>query len=288
MTMEPKIYSFSGGETSAKMLLDGAQKYGFENVHGIFANTGREHPDTLDFVQRFSSFFNIKVTWVEAVVHHGQKKGCTHRIVSHNSASRDGEPFEEMIKKYGIPNLAYKHCTRELKANSIKSYLDQEYGDHWSISVGIRYDESKRHPEQRHPRFHYPLIDDKTIKADVNVLFEELPFRLPIPEYLGNCKDCFKKLDGKLCAVWQDMPEAFDFTDRMECKYGLAGNNEDGTPRVFYRGNRSAKEMIKEFQSDNIKPWVDQYRKRLEWEEDDPSGCGESCEPLQAEMFAGY
>ena len=61
--------------------------------------------------------------WVEAVAHAERGIASTHRIVDFSTASRNGEPFEDVIKVYGIPNMNYLHCTRELKANAIRSYM---------------------------------------------------------------------------------------------------------------------------------------------------------------------
>jgi len=36
-------------------------------------------------------------------------------LVTFETASRNGEPFEEMIQKYGITNMQSPQCTRNLK-----------------------------------------------------------------------------------------------------------------------------------------------------------------------------
>ena len=78
------VNSFSGGESSAYQAVLMQNIYG-DGIVNVFANTGNERPETLDFVQRFSTEHSLDVVWVEAVVHpHGE--GTTHRIVNHNSA----------------------------------------------------------------------------------------------------------------------------------------------------------------------------------------------------------
>jgi hypothetical protein len=63
--------------------------------------------------------------------------------VSFDTASRNGEPFEEVIKKYGLPGAGgYMHCTRELKANPIRDYA-MSLGEH-QMAIGIRVDEIDR------------------------------------------------------------------------------------------------------------------------------------------------
>ena len=113
----------SGGRTSAfmtKMILDNYKdKY---DIVVCFANTGQENDATLDFVNNCDKHFGFNTVWLEAVVNEG-RVACSHRVVDYDSASRKGEPFEEVVKKYGIPNNGYPHCTRELKENPIHSYI---------------------------------------------------------------------------------------------------------------------------------------------------------------------
>ena len=52
------------------------------------------------------------VVWVESITNPEYRKGVTAKVVSFVTASRNGEPFEAMIKKHGIPNITQPHCTR--------------------------------------------------------------------------------------------------------------------------------------------------------------------------------
>lgn len=99
------------------------------DIVAIFANTGWEHEKTLIFVyncqKRWKELYDFDLIWLEAKVYHEQRKSCGHKEVTFNTTSRKLEPFEEAIKKYGIPNNGYPWCTRELKENPIKSYLQK-------------------------------------------------------------------------------------------------------------------------------------------------------------------
>src|ERR1039458_5841016 len=123
--MRLKLFvSVSGGETSGYMAKRLRDEY--SDVYDMqfgFANTGLEKLATLVFVERMHTEWEMPITWLEAVTHPGERVGCTHKIVDLATAARKGEPFEEVIKKYGIPNKMYPHCTRELKLNAIRSYL---------------------------------------------------------------------------------------------------------------------------------------------------------------------
>ena len=64
---EPAAISFSGGRTSAFMLYKILEAHGGlpDYVKVIFANTGKEMPQTLDFVQRCSDEWGVEIVWLE-------------------------------------------------------------------------------------------------------------------------------------------------------------------------------------------------------------------------------
>jgi hypothetical protein len=223
----------------------------------VFANTGQENKETLDFVQQCSEAFGFPVVWVEAVVDPESGKGTTHRIVDHATASRNGEPFEDVIAKYGIPNTATPHCTRELKERPITSYARRLWGTDYETAIGIRQDEFDRMNENhKAKRIIYPLIRDIPMtKAKVNFWWSQQPFRLRLKGYEGNCMACWKKSKPKLLTIAKQRPEAFDWVRSMEAKYGTFvpetrlralrdRGEEPKLPTTFFRGNLSALDIL--------------------------------------------
>ena len=207
MTEPRKLFiSFSGGETSAFMtlwLLENKREE-YDEIVVLFANTGQENEETLRFVDRCDKRFGFNVVWVEAEVQQG-RVGTKHRVVDFETASRDGRPFEDMIKKYGIPNQAYPHCTRELKLRPMQSYF-RDLG--WKkltfdTAVGIRSDEIDRMaPKNGEFKTIYPLITDVPMtKPMINDFWRSQPFRLNLAGYQGNCKWCWKKTPRKLMTL---------------------------------------------------------------------------------------
>lgn len=268
--------SFSGGRTSAymtKMLLDHySDKYDFIVT---FANTGKEHEETLKFINNCDKNFGFNTVWLEADVHHGERKSTGFKVINFETASRNGEPFHEMIKKYGIPNKAYPHCTRELKLNVMRSYLKSIEIPHNKIktAIGIRTDEFRRVSTNAEKlMIEYPLIDLFPVdKDDVLDWWKEQDFDLQIEEWDGNCKGCFKKSFNKLFKQLDTDPNIIDFHIQMEEMYPQVGNREShNIDRVFFRGNTSAKDLLKMWKENR--------------DSDDPSmhvstgGCSESCE----------
>ena len=282
--------SFSGGKTSAymtKMLLDHFRKHEPEReIIVTFANTGQEHEETLKFVDRCDKAFGFGVVWLEAVVDPRKGKGIRHKIVDFSSASRNGEPFEAYIAKHGIPNRMYNQCTSRLKTEVMESYrksLGMKSGS-YSTAVGIRCDEVDRVSATAMQKWDvfYPCVDAGVTKDDVRNWWAMQEFNLNIPEHWGNCKWCWKKSNRKLLTIARNNPEFFDFPKRMEETYSLAGgerrDGEARKPRVFFRGGKSANEILAESSLGNFTPFEDDKFIPFDDELDVGGACGESCE----------
>lgn len=278
-----KIFaSVSGGRTS--MMMAKWIKDNFERTHDviyIYANTGREHEKTLEFIDLCDNEWSLGVVWVEAEVYAG-RIGTGHRVVNFETAARytDPRPYEEMIKKYGIPNRNYPHCTRELKQAPMYSYLKSigwKKGD-YQVAIGIRADEFDRiSVNAKRDGLVYPLVKMGITKQDVLSWWKGQDFDLDLPEHLGNCMDCWKKSDRKLFTAIRDIPDLWEFPMRMEKEYANAGAGLG--PRVFFRGGRSAEQML-ELSKQHFSPWVDgELDGQMSiFDIDLPNGCGESCE----------
>ena len=120
------VCTFSGGRTSAfmgLMLKEHPSYKDFDKVF-IFANTGKELPETLDFINECDKRWGLDVVWLEAKVVHEKGVGTNYKIVDYESASRKGEPFTDMLNKYPLPNNMASNCTRELKMRPIEKYID--------------------------------------------------------------------------------------------------------------------------------------------------------------------
>lgn len=249
----------------------------YEIIFG-FANTGKEREETLEFIDKCDHEFDLNLIWLEAVVHLNKRRGCTHKIVSFENASRRGEPFESVIKKYGIPNKNYPHCTRELKLNPIRSYLTSigwETGSYDS-AVGIRVDEPRRvRIDASKSNIVYPLVHwFPMTKEEINDWWDDQTFELSLQNHQGNCDACWKKSNKKLVQIAQETPAIFSWWGRMEQKYAFAGAVHHGgihTPRTFFRGGLNAAALVQIANNSVVGPLP---------HSDEDSGCSESCEPF--------
>ena len=284
------VISFSGGRTSAyltKKLLE--QKDQWKEIIVIFANTGQEHEKTLEFINNCDKQLGFNTVWIEAVTHLDEKKSSTAKVVNFKTAARNGEPFEGVISKYGIPWSKAGHCTRELKENPIKNYLKERGLDRNNrvMAIGIRADEEHRTARNAEANnFIYPLIDWGIDKQDVLDYWEDQPFDLEIPEHLGNCVWCWKKSFKKLVTVMKQHPEAFEFPERMEKEHGQTGHIaqkmlkegklKDQTSMKFFRGFQSVDD-IRKMAEGTTEMFEDKHYERLS------GGCSESCEPFHGD-----
>ena len=255
------LVSFSVGETSAFMAqwLWRNKQNEFDMVF-VFANTGQENEETLEFVKECSDYFGFEVHWIEGVFNKTVGIGTKSKVVDFESADREGKVFERFISIYSIPNQTNPQCTRELKAYPINHFARNVLG--WKIfytAIGIREDEADRiNPKSKELRLIYPLINRDFIpstKQGVNLFWENQPFRLRLKGYQGNCKWCWKKSIKKLQKIAFENPEKFDFPLRMEQKYGdyfpehkiekrqLEGK-EIPNGITFFRGGLSAREIL--------------------------------------------
>lgn len=265
--------SFSGGRTSAymtKMLLDTVANL-YSEVVVTFANTGQEHEATLDFVHQCDLHFGFKTVWIEAVVQKEKRKSTLARVVTYETADRNGKPFEEVISKYGIPNTSWPHCTRELKTTPMTKYLRSigwKKGD-YVYAIGIRADETRRVDKKACAHnIIYPLVEAGIDKQDVLSWWKEQAFDLQIPEHLGNCTWCWKKSFNKHMHVIHDMPSAFNFPQRMECLYPFVGADFPVVPRKFFRQFMSVTDLKSAY-----KELAGKLPRITE-----SGGCSESCE----------
>jgi hypothetical protein len=237
-----------------------------------FANIGLEHPKTLDFVHNCDVNFGFNTVWLEAVVHEG-RVASTHKVVDYATAARNGEPFEAVIQKYGIPNTAFPYCTRELKINPMNSYLRSLGLDYRTIptAIGIRDDEKRRVSKAADAtQIHYPLIEVwPTDKSEILDWWAEQSFDLGIDEFEGNCQGCYKKSSKKHFMQIDRDASVYNFHRRMEAQYRSHGPQVGD--RVFFRQNMDTNALFNLYNASKDAPTRSARA-------DEDGGCSESCE----------
>ena len=200
----PALISFSGGRTSAYMLWRILQAHGGvlpDDVIVAFANTGREHEETLRFVYECGSRWRVNIVWLEFVTDLASV-GPAGRIaeVGLNSASRNGEPLDRLIarKQSLFSTLRGRWCTDFAKVRTLTDYMatrGYEPGQYAEV-IGFRADEYDRvvelplKPRNVDRKFSFPLAKAGIRKADVEAFFAANDFDLELKKGRGNCDHC--------------------------------------------------------------------------------------------------
>ena len=207
--------SFSGGRTSGYMLYKILEANNGLPSNSVvsFQNTGREMPQTLDFVQQVSERWDVPIVWLEYDI---TDKGKNYfKVVNHNSASRNGEPFDKLINKYKrLPNARFRFCTGVLKMQTGQKYLKSLGWKTWNHAIGIRADEPRRLTKKSEGNIDlfYPLAEAQKTKRDVEAFWMLQPFDLALPIFngktmKGNCDFCFLKSEATLALMAREHPE---------------------------------------------------------------------------------
>lgn len=221
----------SGGRSSAYMLYLILQEHGGKlpkNALVIFNNTGKERPETLDFVNEISVRWKVPITWLEYDIDKngkGRKNSPfrIHKVVDYKTASRNGEPFRKLI--FGrlkdtvpyLPSRTTRVCSAELKVETSRRYMQRELGcKKWNNYVGIRADEKTRADRLITVGYFCPLYQKGITKRDVATFWDNNDFNLKISSALSNCDACFFKPVSTMLQSFRSQPHLADWWIKIE------------------------------------------------------------------------
>ena len=249
--MKKLIVSVSGGRSSAIMAkhISQSEKYkDFEKVY-LFANTGMERPETIQFLKDIEKYWCIDIICLEGVYSTVMGQGVRHRITDLDSLSMNAEPFEGAIRHKtkgifnGLPNIKAPYCSEMTKVLPIKSFSDEIFGrGSYLMALGFRAEDMPKRISWKEietcKEKIYPLITDFEYpigQPELNRMWNREPFKLEIHSNLGNCEMCWKKSDKKIVEDIKHGTRFIDWFERMEREY-------DST---MFRGNKSIHDLIK-------------------------------------------
>lgn len=243
--------AFSGGRTSAYLLSQIIRENNGIPDRAVvtFQNTGREMPATLDFVKEVGERWGVPIVWLE---YRPTKPLFT--IVDYHSASRNGEPFEALIRKRKfLPNVQARFCTVELKTLTAKRYLRSIGWNRWTNAVGFRADEPKRLNKPQRDRWTvwHPLASVGVTKADVMAFWRQQRFDLQLPmvddrNWLGNCDGCFLKAEADIVRLGVEYPSRAAWWEHMETVVpeGSFSKRYTREEMRIYTGKRGGKQAL--------------------------------------------
>ncbi len=212
----PAVISFSGGRTSAYMLRRILDEGLRQDVHVLFADTGKEREETYRFVDVCEQRWDVAVIRV----------------------NRPGYFTQLITDKSFLPNPVMRFCTQELKLAPMRKWMLARGYDHWTNVVGIRADEPRRVAkmrgvEQRPERWDVslPLADAGVTLADVTAFWRDSPFDLALRPNEGNCDLCFLKGTSIVTSIVRERPDLAVWWAEQEERIGGTFRND----RLTYR-----------------------------------------------------
>ena len=157
MTEPRHILSLSGGKDSAALALYMRDR--IPNMEYIFNDTGKELPETYEYLDRIGDYLGRPVIRLNA------DKG-----------------FDHWYEMYGgmIPSNHRRWCTKMLKLKPFEAYVGSE---HVLNYVGIRADESREGYVSTKPNIEpiYPFIEDGLVYADIVRILHQSGVGMPPP-----------------------------------------------------------------------------------------------------------
>jgi len=156
------VVPVSGGKDSQLCLKLAVEKFGQDNVIGIFLDTKWDHPDTFKHLQEMRQIYQCDILWIN-----------------------NGSVEQEIINHKIFPGIFYRFCTGNLKIKPSKEFyslLSENQGG-FEVWLGMRSTESKArskrynniidnelyHPHEILPSFFPKYLGKRGVK-----------FRLPI------------------------------------------------------------------------------------------------------------
>lgn len=249
----PTCISFSGGRTSAYMLWRVLQSNEGLPDEAIvcFANTGKEEEATLEFVRDCAEYWQVPITWLEY-------EEPTYKIVSYETASRNGEPFEALIRKRNyLPNPVTRFCTSELKIRVIARHISslgmadtKTEAENMSM-IGMRADEQRRAAKIA-DKSRIPLVTAGITKEDVGAFWRAQPFDLGLPNnngvtMHGNCDLCFLKGGAQILSLIAEKPARAVWWAKMEALALALASKPSG---AVFRSDRPSYASMAQFAND--------------------------------------
>ena len=230
----PALISFSGGRTSGFMLKKIIDAYNGilpKDLYVVFANTGKEMPQTLDFVRDCADKWDCKIHWLELEIA-DERPVYRTKEVNYETASRKGEPFEALIQRRKmLPNPVMRMCTQELKMNVMKRFMKEKGHKEWTNVVGLRYDEPRRVAKQYRQNDTNsnawdsvcPLYQDKITIKEILEFWQKNNFDLKLTSEngqttAGNCDLCYLKGTKTLTKIIKEKPDLADWWIAQEEK----------------------------------------------------------------------
>lgn len=196
--MTRHVLSLSGGKDSAALAVYLRDRV--PEMEYIFHDTGKELPETYDYMARLESILGRPVT-----------------------RTTPDDPFEHWLAVYGdmLPSNHRRWCTKMLKLKPFEAYIG---GDPAINYVGLRADEKRTGYISTKPNITtvYPFQEDGLVRADVIGILQDSG--LGLPPYMewgrsrSGCYFCFYQQKIEWVRLKRKHPEYFELAKEYEVR----------------------------------------------------------------------
>ena len=229
------MVTISGGRSSAMMArhIQTSEKYkDYEKVF-IFANTGQERPETIDFLKNIVKYCGIDLVIVEAGGSDVMGIGITYKVVDFDTLDMNSKPFETVVRHKnkgifdGLPNQESPYCSENLKTIPCKKFCDDIFGvNNYTKAIGYRKEDMPKRITFSEAKIDktriFPLLTDFEMpigNLELNKWWDSQPFKLGIHGKFGNCELCWKKSDNNLIENIRFGCRSVEWWRKMEMQY---------------------------------------------------------------------
>lgn len=244
------LVSVSGGRSSAMMAwhIQTDKRYlKYEKLY-VFANTGQERPETIQFLKAMVSHWKIPLVLIEGVYSKEPRVGVSYKIVDFEDLDMKSGPFHGAIEQLnknkwtGVPNQATPYCSSYLKTRPIHKLATDVFGTpNYIKAIGYRFEDMPKRITlsalKEKSDLIAPLLTDfkrPTTINDLNKFWKHQPFKLEINSGYGNCQLCWKKSERNLIKSIRYGVDCIDWYRDMENKY----------ENRFFRNNLSIDDLV--------------------------------------------
>ena len=245
------MVTVSGGRSSAMTArhIQTSEKYKDYNKLYIFANTGQERKETIDFLKNIVKYWDIELNIVEGVYSDVLGVGVGYKLVDFDNMSMNSEPFEGVIMHKnkgvydGLPNSEAPYCSENMKTTPCKKFADEIFGtNNYIKTIGFRKEDMPKRITLAEAKIDttriFPLLTDFDViigNLELNKWWDNQPFKLEIHGKYGNCELCWKKSDNHLVDNLRFGTRSVEWWQKMEKQYG----------NTAFRGRKSIDDLVK-------------------------------------------
>ncbi|MDP1610679.1 MAG: phosphoadenosine phosphosulfate reductase family protein [Sulfuritalea sp.] len=198
------ILSLSGGKDSAALAIYMRDRV--PEMEYIFSDTGKELPETYEYLDRISSYLGKEVTRLNADV-----------------------GFDHWYEMYGgmIPSNHRRWCTRDLKLKPFERHCGNDEVINY---VGLRADENRSGYISHKPNIKavYPFREDGLVLRDIEEILRHSGVGMPPYTKWGRtrsgCYFCFYQQKIEWVRLRETYPDLYDKAKAYEKPYAKTGS----------------------------------------------------------------